>query len=65
MDEHTWIDWHGGECPTEWGVPVEVRYADGRTWTLADGSDASWAWYDRRSPDRIIAYRAANSGDRP
>lgn len=64
-DADGWIEWHGGECPVEKGVLVDVRYDDGAerkaipaltSKPMSYGRTAE-DWNTPRCESSIIAYR--------
>ena len=56
-----WIKWEGGDCPTESGATVSVRFLDGDEAT--DDEPERWAgWVTRGQHYSIIAYRIHKAG---
>jgi hypothetical protein len=50
-----WIPWHGGECPVDPGVEVDIRLRNGE---VHNGSPAGgWNWAHIDDASDIIAYR--------
>lgn len=63
-----WIEWHGGECPLEYGTLVDVRDRDGYVWkhqTIGKTNEVNNIFWMRGkcglSDSEIIAYRLHQS----
>lgn len=54
-DADGWIEWHGGECPVDEGVNVDLKWSDGFEPKAA--KPRSFRWQHLDSHANIIAYR--------
>ena len=52
-----WIEWHGGECPVDGGVSVEILFYDSLCLVQATAKSADCKW----NQQDIIAYRVVDS----
>jgi hypothetical protein len=56
--ENGWIQWHGGECPVEAGMVVDV-YFDGGRWTQGRfASNFIWT-HEEGSVHNVVAYQVS------
>lgn len=55
-----WIDWHGGECPVDSDVIVEVKYRKPSPLHFNNDRAGDFTWSHDGSIGDIIAYRLVN-----
>lgn len=58
-----WIDWHGGECPVDSDVIVEVKYRKPSPLHFNNDRAGDFAWSHTGSNGDIIAYRIVNHNE--
>lgn len=62
IENDGWIEWHGGECPVDMGLMVEVRFRDGRINGVIPAYRCGWL--NLCAGDDIIAYRVIENDGR-
>lgn len=55
-----WITWHGGECPVDGGMVVEVALRYGDRANIPPSKAWLFSWEDFDEDDDIVAYRPHN-----
>ena len=55
-NEPPWIPWHGGFCPVDWDVYVEVLLGSGDL-SIRKADQFPWTWRHNGDRDDIVAYR--------
>lgn len=57
--ESDWTEWHGGECPVDENIKVEIMLRNGYR-DIDDGG--SWVWQHSDSVGDIVKYRIVGEG---